>query len=317
MSDRLNQPRIDAYLDCLLTQRKLSANTIAAYGRDLAQLMALAGNVDLAAVSHFMIRQFAVRLHAQGMQPRSIARVLSSWRGFFVWLSGQNCIAANPVDGVRAPKRTRGLPRALSVENAVGLVSVEPDAAPVEIVEAAMRACDRAMFELLYSSGLRVSELAGIDLRYTRQADYVSASWLDAAAGEVVVTGKGGAQRSVPVGKYALEAIGAWLVLRPQLAGVDSSTALFLGRRGARISPRLVQLRLKAHAQAQGIPANVHPHMLRHSFASHMLQSSGDLRAVQEMLGHVSIASTQVYTSLDFQHLAQVYDGAHPRAKRK
>ncbi|MEA5097279.1 MAG: tyrosine recombinase XerC, partial [Burkholderiaceae bacterium] len=264
--------------------------------------------------------QFAAKLHSRGISSRSIARSLSAWRGFFLWLSEQQSMAANPVDGVRAPKRARALPKALSADDAVRLVS---DSSPAELaasVNDPFLLCNRAMFELLYSSGLRVSELSGLDIRYIQQANHVSRGWLDAEAAEVTVTGKGSKRRSVPVGRHALEAIAAWLKVRPQLqkAGAEADGfALFLSQRGTRISPRSVQLRLKAHAQALGIPADVHPHVLRHSFASHLLQSSGDLRAVQEMLGHSSIASTQVYTSLDFQRLAQVYDAAHPRAKKK
>jgi integrase/recombinase XerC len=185
---------------------------------------------------------------------------------------------------------------------------------------AAARLCDRAMFELLYSSGLRVSELVGLDARYTEGAGYVSAGWVDFDAHEVTVTGKGSKKRSVPVGGPAMAAIAAWLTARATIQfnqTGDARFALFINERGNRMSARLVQMRLKAHAQATGIPSNVHPHVLRHSFASHVLQSSGDLRAVQEMLGHASIASTQIYTSLDFQRLAQVYDAAHPRAKKR
>ncbi|MBS1187336.1 MAG: xerC [Burkholderiaceae bacterium] len=307
---------IDDYLDCLLTQRQLSHDTLAAYRRDLAALQAFAGNTALAGISHLQIRQFAAKLHAQGIGPRSIARTLSAWRVFFRWLAEQTPMAVNPVEGVRPPKRARTLPKALSVDDAVRLVSGKGDSG----ADDAVKLRDRAMFELLYSSGLRVSELAGLDLQHVKQQDYTSISWLDAEAGEVIVTGKGSRQRSVPVGKPALAAIAAWLTVRPLLAKAGAggdSHALFVGMRGTRISPRTIQLRLKAHALMQGIPADVHPHMLRHSFASHLLQSSGDLRAVQELLGHASIASTQVYTSLDFQRLAQVYDATHPRAKRK
>jgi integrase/recombinase XerC len=299
----------DTYLAHLTTQRKLSPHTVAAYRRDLAELGRLAGHRDWPRVTHFEIRRLTSKLHAQGLNPRSIARKLSAWRGFFDWLSHQTALAANPVEGIRAPKRAQSLPKALSVDDAVRLVATparlqgEPDAA---------ERCNRAMFELLYSSGLRVSELAGLDLHYAGPA---SLGWIDWDGREVIVTGKGNKMRKVPVGAAAIDALNAWLAVRP--APGDASTALFLSRRGTRMSARVLQLRLKAHAQAVGIPANVHPHVLRHSFASHLLQSSGDLRAVQEMLGHASIASTQVYTALDFQHLALVYDKAHPRAKIK
>lgn len=311
-----SQAWVDAYLECLLTQRKFSPNTITAYRRDLADLSAFANAAELASITHFQIRQFASKLHTKGISPRSIARKLSSWRGFFSWLSQQTTLASNPVDSIKAPKRARPLPKALSADDAIRLVSAEATQAQDGLVQA----CNRAMFELLYSSGLRVSELAAIDVQYVQQPNHVSTGWLDAGAHEVIVTGKGGKRRSVPVGKHALEALTAWLAVRSPLpdATADSDrSALFLSQRGTRISPRTIQLRLKAHAQVLGIPVNVHPHVLRHSFASHVLQSSGDLRAVQEMLGHGSIASTQVYTSLDFQRLAQVYDAAHPRARKK
>ncbi len=303
---------VQRYLEELATQRKLSAHTVAAYRRDLAQLAALAGHHDWPRLTHFDIRRYAARLHAGGQEPRSIARKLSAWRGFFDWLAPRAPLAANPVQGVRAPKRAKTLPKALSVDAAVHLMEAgwQPHPEPFEL-------CNRAMFELLYSSGLRVSELAGLDLEFSAAGRERAASpgWLDRAAHEVVVTGKGNKQRRVPVGTPALAAIEAWLAVRPPAA--DGSAALFLSARATRISPRVVQQRLKQHALRAGSPVHVHPHVLRHSFASHVLQSSGDLRAVQELLGHASITSTQVYTALDFQHLAAVYDRAHPRAKPK
>jgi integrase/recombinase XerC len=312
---------IDRYLASLETQRKLSPHTIASYRHDLDELTALATasgtQPPLTAIAHFQIRKFAAQLHAKGLNPRSIARKLSSWRGFFGWLAEQTPLVANPIDGVRAPKRGKPLPKALAADDAVRLVSQH---APDKDAASAVQLCNRAMFELLYSSGLRVSELAGLDVRYVKEAGHTSAGWIDFDGCEVTVTGKGNKQRKIPVGQPALQAIAVWLALRPGVlerrAGA-AEPALFLNERGTRISVRLVQLRLKAHAQALGIPADVHPHMLRHSFASHVLQSSGDLRAVQEMLGHASIAATQIYTALDFQRLAQVYDAAHPRAKKR
>lgn len=298
------------YLGELVTQRQLSPHTVAAYRRDLAELAELAGHGDWARLSHADMRRFAARLHAAGQNPRSIARKLSGWRGFYQWLSLQVSLPANPVDGVRAPRRAKSLPKALAVDDAVQLLEANRHGHP-EPAEL----CNRAMFELLYSSGLRVSELAGLDLAYTDGKNGNSLGWLDLEAGEVVVTGKGGKRRRVPVGVPAREALAAWLAVRPPAA--DGSPALFLSSRGARITPRVVQQRLKQHAIKAGAPVHVHPHVLRHSFASHLLQSSGDLRAVQELLGHASITSTQVYTALDFQHLAAVYDKAHPRAKAK
>lgn len=321
MNSSDHQSCIKAYLDSLTTQRKLSGHTVSNYARDLAELSAfteaLAENIGFSEVTHFHIRKFASQLHAKGLNPRSIARKLSSWRGFFAWLSEHVGIASNPVQGVKAPKRSKPLPKALAADDAVRLVS-KPH--PAKDAECASELCNRAMFELLYSSGLRLSELVSLDIQYAQQAAYVSLGWIDFDSCEVTVTGKGNKMRSVPVGKPAMQAVTDWLAARPKLAKdsvPDGRFALFLTDRGKRMSPRTVQLRLKAHAQALGIPVNVHPHVLRHSFASHVLQSSGDLRAVQEMLGHTSIAATQVYTSLDFQRLAQVYDAAHPRAKKQ
>ena len=300
-----------AYLEQLRTQRKLSPHTVDAYRRDLAELAALSGETAWQALGQADLRRYAARLHGQQLAPRSIARKLSSWRGFFDWLAGHTTLAANPAQGVRAPKRAKSLPKALSVDDAVRLVSTPARAhAPGAALEPA-ELCNRAMFELLYSSGLRVSELVGLDLHYNKDA----LGWLEQGNADVTVLGKGGKRRTVPVGRAAMAAIAAWLQVRP--APADGSAALFTGARGTRVSARTVQLRLKAHGVATGAPSGVHPHMLRHSFASHVLQSSGDLRAVQDMLGHATIASTQVYTALDFQRLAQVYDQAHPRAKAK
>ncbi|MYM40616.1 tyrosine recombinase XerC [Duganella qianjiadongensis] len=300
---------IDGYLAQLTSQRQLSPHTVSAYARDLRELASLTPGQDWPAIQTQHIRRLAASLHARGLDPRSIARKLSSWRGFYDWLGEQLALASNPVQGVRAPKQARTLPRALSVDDAIALV------APAELHAGhsppAAELCNQAMFELLYSSGLRVAELTALDL----QASPAAKGWLLPDSGEVIVTGKGNKQRVVPVGKAALAALHAWLAVRP--APGDGSNALFLSTRGSRISPRVLQQRLQAHALARGMPVHVHPHMLRHSFASHVLQSSGDLRAVQEMLGHTSISSTQVYTALDFQHLAAVYDQAHPRAKVK
>jgi integrase/recombinase XerC len=304
---------VGRYLDQLATQRQLSPHTIDAYRRDLQQLHTLAKGMPWRQVRQADIRRLAAVLHSQQLGPRSIARKLSSWRGFFGWLSEHMTLAANPTDGVRAPKRPAPLPKALAVDDAVQLVASEPPGRAPTSAEL----CNRAMFELLYSSGLRVAELAGLDVTYTKGGDGQDASlgWIDLAAGDVLVTGKGNKMRTVPVGSHARAALAAWLAVRPPPA--DGSNALFLSERGTRVSPRVVQLRLKQHAIDAGTPVHVHPHMLRHSFASHVLQSSGDLRAVQDMLGHASITSTQVYTALDFQHLAAVYDQAHPRAKAK
>ncbi|MDY7576930.1 tyrosine recombinase XerC [Herbaspirillum sp. RTI4] len=311
--------QIRHYLGYLRDQRQLALHTVNNYARDLAELMALiaADNTPrLAELTQHDIRKCAARLHAKGQNARSIARKLSAWRGFFNWLSEQTKLKSNPVDAVKAPKKSKPLPKALAQDEAIRLVS---QASPAKDAASTLQMSNRAMFELLYSSGLRVSELCGLDIHYVKQADHISAGWMDMEGSDVTVTGKGGKMRSVPVGKPALEAIRAWLAIRDTLSRESPASdhfALFLNERGSRISPRVAHLRLKAHALALGVTSNVHPHVLRHSFASHVLQGSGDLRAVQEMLGHASIAATQIYTSLDFQRLAQVYDAAHPRAKK-
>jgi integrase/recombinase XerC len=314
--------QIAGYLGYLQTQRKLSDHTLDGYRRDLLQLQTLAAeksSTALAALTHIDIRRFASQLHARGFSGSSIARKLSAWRGFYQWLAQHRTLRANPTDGVKAPKRAKSLPKALGVDDAVRLVSAKIAQGDGE-EGTTHRLCNQAMFELLYSSGLRVSELTSLDKQYVKTPEHRSVGWIDLDAAEVTVTGKGSKRRSVPVGAAAVAAIRQWLVVRDTIAKPTTPAdphALFITPRGRRITPRAVQTRIKALAQSLGIPANVHPHVLRHSFASHVLQSSGDLRAVQEMLGHSSIASTQVYTSLDFQRLAQVYDAAHPRAKKQ
>jgi integrase/recombinase XerC len=300
-----------AYLDVLEKERQLSPHTVLNYRRELEVLAALADSEGLdQAWSHVAerhIRRWIAKMHGAGLKPRSLARRLSAWRTFFTYLAENGVIPGNPVQGVRAPKVGKRVPKALSAELAIKLVS--PDTSPDAKDDAETRR-DTAIYELLYSSGLRLSELLDLDLSPEHSRGHI-----DAKAGEAEVTGKGDKRRRVPVGSQALTAIKRWLEVRSELA-LPGEAALFVGKKGGRLSARTLQLRLKAHAQARNIPANVHPHVLRHSFASHVLQSSGDLRAVQEMLGHSSIASTQVYTSLDFQRLAKVYDEAHPRAKR-
>ena len=296
--------RIDAWLAELAGQRRQSVHTIAAYRRDLAlliELAGLAGNLALAAIEPHHIRRFVAQLHARGLSGRSLARVLSAWRGFYRWLGLHGEAPQNPVAGIRPPKSPKALPRALSPDEANALLEPTGD----DLLD--LR--DQAIFELFYSSGLRLAELDSIDVNCLA----------DVAAGELRVLGKRGKTRIVPVGTKAREAIAAWAARRGELlkAANADETALFLGRNGRRLSVRTIQSRLKRRALLLGLPTHVHPHMLRHSFASHVLQSSGDLRAVQEMLGHASIASTQVYTHLDFQHLAKVYDAAHPRAKKR
>jgi integrase/recombinase XerC len=285
------------YLDHLRHERRLAAHSITAYARDGALLLALAGERALGAITGQEIRRLIATLHSKGLSPRSLARVLSSWRGLFEFLGRRREVGANPCAGVRPPRAAKKLPQALSPDAATALVSIEDHS------DLGMR--DRALFELAYSCGLRVSELTGLDI-----------ASIDADAGEIRVTGKGAKTRIVPVGRHALAALERWLPVRARLAA-PSQAALFVGAAGRRMAPREVQRRIKRRATLAGLDVDVHPHMLRHSFASHLLQSSGDLRAVQEMLGHASIASTQVYTHLDFQHLAKVYDAAHPRARRR
>ncbi len=297
----MNDPDLGkAWLETLEHQRRLSCHTLANYSRAVGLLFKLKEDAALRDLEAAQIRRFVARLHAAGLSGRTLALTLSAWRGLYHWLARHRGFPANPVQGVRAPKSPRHLPKALSVEQVQQLLE-----APAPDVPAAVR--DRAMFELLYSSGLRLGELVGLDADDGR---------LDLKQAEVTVTGKGSKTRTVPVGSRAREALRDWLSTRAQLAAPEER-ALFVGTRGRRITPGMVQARLRAWAKRQGLGATVHPHMLRHSFASHVLQSSQDLRAVQEMLGHASISTTQVYTHLDFQALAKVYDTAHPRARRK
>jgi integrase/recombinase XerC len=300
---------VDLYLDELARQRRQSPHTVSNYRRDLCVLDRLIG--ELPGVTHenlqsHHVRRFVVQLHSAGLSGRSLARKLSAWRGFFRWLGARGEISANPVDGVKAPRRPQLLPKVLSPDEAMHLLDCNDGKKTQEGQEEPLELRDQAMFELFYSSGLRLAELISLDLSCLS----------DLADGEIRVLGKRNKTRIVPVGGKAREAIQHWVERRGEVAKAEE-TALFVGQRGARIHPRVVEERLKQRAQAQEMRVGVHPHMLRHSVASHLLQSSGDLRAVQEMLGHSSIASTQVYTHLDFQHLAQVYDIAHPRAKRK
>ena len=308
------------YLRELHVVRQVSQNTIAAYTKDLDYLLARLDEqgLELADVTSDQVRSWVVKLHSQGQASRSIARMLSAWRGFYLWLANQKgLVNKSPLSDIKAPKRSKPLPKALSVEQAINLV----ESANKESVQADvfLRARDRAIVELLYSSGLRLSELLGVDLTPIETKEYASAGWIDFEAGEVMVLGKGKKRRTVPVGEAALHALKDWLVVRASYASTDKGViqALFINKQGKRASARTVQQHLAALAVKAGLPTHVHPHMLRHSFASHVLQSSGDLRAVQEMLGHASITSTQIYTALDFQHLAQAYDLAHPRAKNK
>jgi len=302
-------PGAEDWLAELRDQRRVSPHTLSNYERDLRRLQSLAGNASPADLTALDLRRFVGRLHASGLSGRSIARSLSAWRGLLRWLARRGLLDANVAEGLHAPKHPKRLPDALSVDEAFRLLNpvaaTETDSHnPAR--EQVLQCRDQAIFELFYSSGIRLSELVGLDM----------GCLTDLRQGEVRVLGKRNKTRVVPVGRTAQAAVEAWLAVRPQLVKTEGEPALFLGQQGKRITPRTIQLRLNRHGQQQGLPQRVHPHQLRHSFATHMLQGSGDLRAVQEMLGHASIASTQVYTHLDFQHLAQVYDQAHPRAHR-
>jgi integrase/recombinase XerC len=285
------------YLAHLANERRLSAHTIRNYARDIGALIGLAGAASLRRLQAHEIRRFVALLHGRGLDGHTLARMLSAWRGFFNHLARNEGFGHNPCLGIRAPRAAKRLPHALSPDEAARLMDI-PGASAL-----ALR--DKAILELFYSSGLRLSELTGLaptDVNYDDTT--------------VRVTGKGAKTRIVPVGRHAIAALKAWLAARDTIPGLRHD-ALFVNRRGTRLSPRAVQARLRHHALQRGLGSRVHPHALRHSFASHLLQSSGDLRAVQDMLGHASISTTQVYTQLDFQHLAKVYDAAHPRAKRR
>lgn len=290
-------PLIEAYLGWLASQRRAAALTLRAYRHDLLRLLDSLPERRLDSLNAQDFRRIIARLHAAGLGGRSLSRHLSAWRGLFRWLVQHHGWSVNPLDGLRAPRTARRLPSALSPDQAAQLLDADP--------EDALESRDHAMFELFYSSGLRLAELAAVELD----------GRLNLAEGEIEVTGKRSKTRIVPLGSKAIEAIRAWLPVRAGLAKTGES-ALFVNYRGRRLSVRGIALRLERWAQRQGLNVPVHPHMLRHSFASHLLQSSGDLRAVQELLGHTHLRSTQIYTHLDFQHLAKVYDAAHPRARK-
>ena len=288
---------LEKFLAHLAHERRLSRHTVDNYGRDIVALIALAGDTPLTKLQIHHLRRYVAQLHARGLDGKSLARMLSAWRGFYRYLARDHGYTHNPCAGLRAPKSKKTLPQALSPDEAARLMEVPGDDA--------LAVRDRAIFELFYSSGLRLAELTGL-----APADI---NFSDAT---VRVTGKGAKTRVVPVGSRALEALKQWLAARAPLVK-EGGNAMFVNRNGTRLTPRAIEYRMKQWAVKLGLAGDVHPHVLRHSFASHVLQSSGDLRAVQEMLGHASISTTQVYTHLDFQYLAKVYDQAHPRAKRK
>jgi integrase/recombinase XerC len=300
-------------------EKRLAERTVTLYTLDLEKLATQAAGtgVDLVAVQPSHIRRWVAQMHSGGRSGRGIALILSGWRGFYVWLGREGLLSSNPVQGVRAPKAAKPLPKALSVDDAVQFASFAQAQ-----TDPWLEARDAAMVELLYGGGLRVGELTGLDAHASDQAR----GWVDLAAAEAHVLGKGSKRRIVPVGAKAVLALRAWLLVRSQVllslsvspaTGGTPEAALFIGQHGTRLTAQSIWQRLRQRSLQAGLAAPVHPHMLRHSFASHVLQSSSDLRGVQELLGHANISTTQVYTRLDFQHLAKAYDAAHPRAHLK
>jgi integrase/recombinase XerC len=302
-------PLVERYLEHVRVEKRLAQRTVELYALDLQKLGSNASlaNVALVAVHTTHIRRWVAQMHSGGRSARGIALILSGWRGFYSWLGREGLVASNPVQDVRAPKAAKPLPKALSVDEAVQLAAYQPEAGESDPL---LEARDQCLTELLYGCGLRIGELVGLDVRASGRAS----GWIDTDAAEAHVLGKGSKRRSVPVGSKALQALAVWLQARPAWAGEDA--ALFIGQHGRRLTPQHIRVRLRLRSLKAGLATPVHPHMLRHSFASHLLQSSGDLRAVQELLGHANITTTQIYTRLDFQHLAKVYDAAHPRALR-
>ena len=307
--DSASAALVERYLAHVRVEKRLAQRTVELYTLDLEKLAANAqqAGVPLLQLHNAHIRRWVAQMHSGGRSARGIALILSGWRGFYTWLGRQGLVASNPVQDVRAPKAAKPLPKALGVDEAVQLASYQGGESATS---PQLEARDRCITELLYGCGLRIAELTGLDA----QAGKNALSWIDVEAGEAHVLGKGSKRRSVPVGSKAMEAFLAWRALRASWAGEDA--ALFINQRGGRLSPQHIRVRLKQRSLEAGLATPVHPHMLRHSFASHVLQSSGDLRAVQELLGHANITTTQVYTRLDFQHLAKVYDAAHPRAMK-
>lgn len=290
---------LDDYIQHLTFERGLSPLTCKNYTRDIQLLESLVENADLKFVTIQQVRRLIGTLHSRDLSSTSIARALSAWRGFYDYLIQHKGFTQNPVIGLRAPKAAKTLPQALSVDQAIKFVDIQGDGI--------LDVRDHAMLELFYSSGLRLAELVSLDI-----------GMLDFSEGTVTVTGKGNKTRIVPLGSHAISALQVWLQQRADIKLDDKGkNAVFVTQKGGRITARAVQYRVKTWAIKQGININMHPHLLRHSFATHVLQSSQDLRAVQEMLGHANISTTQVYTHLDFHHLAKVYDTAHPRAKKK
>ena len=349
---------VEKYLEYVRVEKRLANRTVELYALDLLKLKEYAAIVPVALleVRNAHIRRWVAQMHSGGRSGRGIALIMSGWRGFYVWLGRQGLVASNPVQDVRAPKAPKPLPKALGVDEAVQLANFKKDSAlsntdegysvnlskdmtPEGRAEAQfLELRDAAMVELLYSSGLRVGELIGLDAQASATGNAQGMGWIDMDAAHAHVCGKGSKWRAVPVGRQALQALQAWLQCRADFVAartptpqpgsdaephqlkelpMEISPALFLGRNGTRLTAQSVWQRLRSRSLQAGLATPVHPHMPRPSFASHMLQSSGDLRAVQELLGHANISTTQVYTRLDFQHLAKAYDAAHPRAHAK
>ena len=333
---------VERYLEYVRVEKRLAARTVELYALDLQKLQEHAATVPvpLTEVRNAHIRRWVAQMHSGGRSGRGIALIMSGWRGFYAWLGRQGLVTSNPVQDVRAPKAPKPLPKALGVDEAVQLASYKKDS-DISNADGGYRAIsskpmalhgveeaqllelrDAAMVELLYSSGLRVGELIGLDAQASAVGNAQGKGWIDMDAAQAHVCGKGSKWRAVPVGSQALVALHAWLQARATFAAGQNEAAainpaLFIGRNGTRLTAQSVWQRLRSRSLQAGLATPVHPHMLRHSFASHVLQSSGDLRAVQELLGHANITTTQVYTRLDFQHLAKVYDAAHPRAHAK
>jgi len=291
---------VNSFLTHLESERRLSPHTVSNYQRDLKEASRVLGQQDWAAVTVHDIRSLVATLHRQGKGGKTIARLLSTLRTFYRYLMREGIARDNPVVDVRAPRSGKRLPKALDADQVTQLLDAGVDKGdPLSLR-------DQAIMELFYACGLRLAELLSLNV-----------DSIDMTAAQLLVTGKGNKTRQLPMGKPAVTALKRWLKARPLFVKDSSEKAIFLSKNGKRLSPSSVQQRLKRHALERGLDDHLHPHKLRHSFATHLLESSGDLRAVQELLGHADLATTQVYTHLDFQHLAQVYDGAHPRAQRR
>ena len=293
-----NKSYIDNYIEYIKFEKRLSSNTIKNYLRDISLLKKQSPNKDFKSYKVEDIRHSVSVFHQQGINGKSLSRMLSSWRGFFDFLTNRYKFKQNPVIGIKAPKSKKTLPQTLSIDQVMKLINITDNSL--------LGIRDHAVMELFYSSGLRLSELVNIKLQEINTDDNTA-----------TITGKGDKTRVVPIGEYAMKALNSWLIEREKIKNINSENKfVFLSKKGLPLGTRSIQYRLKYWARKQGIPENIHPHLLRHSFASHILQSSQDLRAVQELLGHANISTTQIYTHLDYQHLSKIYDKAHPRAKK-